>query len=195
MTSLKDDKDHEVQHIQDPGADIRDQAEYEDHKLTPIQALKKHPWAAAWTFYAVVACLLVSFENQAAGMVLGIPKFRQDFGTPYEGDYVLDADWQSAFYGGPIASSVIGTFSAGFVADKIGRKFSLLVAVALSFVAIGVEFAATTNPIFFAGKTINGFTAGIILSVAVSYIGEVSYFTVFTPFSALGSPKLTIPLP
>lgn len=40
-------------------------------------------------------------------------------------------------------------------------------------VAVGIEFAATTNPVFFAGKFLNGFMVGTIGTVMISYIGEV----------------------
>ena len=40
---------------------------------------------------------------------------------------------------------------------------------------VGIEFYATTNPVFFAGKLLNGIMIGAIGSVMISYIGEVSY--------------------
>lgn len=61
------------------------------------------------------------------------------------------------------------------IADKIGRKPVLLIALVVSFIAVGVEFYATTNPVFFAGKLLNGIMIGAIGSVMISYIGEVSY--------------------
>lgn len=79
-------------------------ANQEDHELSKIQAIKKHPWAFGWCLFAVWTILLVSFENQASGNILSIPQFRKDFGSYYNGDYVLSAKWQSAFSGAPIAS-------------------------------------------------------------------------------------------
>ncbi|KAL3443153.1 general substrate transporter [Aspergillus insuetus] len=136
--------------------------------------IRRHPKQILWCLSAVWTCLLVSFENQAAGMVLSIPRFRQDFGREYRGSYVLDTQWQSAFYAGPIAASVIGTFGAAYVADKVGRKPVFIAGIPGSFAAVALEFVATTNPVFFGGKFINGWTAGVLLAVAVTYIGEVS---------------------
>jgi SP family general alpha glucoside:H+ symporter-like MFS transporter len=76
----------------------------EDHQDGKWQAIKKNPWAFAWCLFAVWTVLLVSFENQASGNILGIPQFRKDFGSLYEGNYVLSAKWQSAFSGAPVAS-------------------------------------------------------------------------------------------
>lgn len=84
-------------------------ANQEDHEVGKLAAFRKYPWACAWSIYAVWCVLLVSFENQASGNVISIPEFRKDFGNAYtdaEGNtaYVLDATWQAAFQGAPVAS-------------------------------------------------------------------------------------------
>lgn len=81
-------------------------ANAEDHETSKWQAIRRNPWAFAWCMYAVWTVLLVSFENQASGNILGIPEFRKDFGSFYNGNWVLSAKWQSAFSGAPIASYV-----------------------------------------------------------------------------------------
>lgn len=76
----------------------------EDHDHGVLESLRRYPQACFWCIYAVWCVVLVSFENQASGNVLGIPEFRKDFGSYYDGNYVLAAKWQSAFSGAPIAS-------------------------------------------------------------------------------------------
>ncbi|KAK9482888.1 hypothetical protein V1527DRAFT_508797 [Lipomyces starkeyi] len=118
------------------------------------------------------AILLVSFENQASGNILGIPEFRKDFGYFYEGEWVLDTNWQSGFNGAPVASGVVGTLCAAQIADQIGRKLLIIIALILSHAAITMEFVATTSELFFGGKFLNGFATGALASVTVTYIGE-----------------------
>lgn len=48
-----------------------------------------------------------------------------------------------------------------------------MIAIAISYAAITVEFVATTNAVFFGGKFLNGFAVGALASVPVTYIGEV----------------------
>lgn len=45
-----------------------------------------------WSLYPVWCVLLVSFENQAAGNILGVPQFRKDLSSIYDGDYALDTN-------------------------------------------------------------------------------------------------------
>lgn len=84
-------------------------ANQEDHEIGKLASFRKYPWACAWSIYMVWLVLLVSFENQAAGNVIGIPQFRKDFGHEFKAadgtvSYVIDAQWQSAFQGAPVAS-------------------------------------------------------------------------------------------
>jgi MFS transporter, SP family, general alpha glucoside:H+ symporter len=79
-------------------------ANHDEHVHGKWQSIKKYPLAFFWSLYAVWCVLLVSFENQAAGNIIGIPEFRKDFGHAYEGSYVIPASWQSAFQGAPVAS-------------------------------------------------------------------------------------------
>ncbi|KAI5459681.1 putative maltose permease [Mariannaea sp. PMI_226] len=146
----------------------------EDHEVGKWQTIKRNPWAFGWCLYAVWTVLLVSFENQAAGNILSIPEFRKDFGSFYNGDYVLSAKWQSAFSGAPVAAQVIGSLMTGQVADWIGRRNTVIIGLVVSFGAISMEFVATTNALFFGGKFLNGFAAGTLQAVAGTYIGEIA---------------------
>lgn len=71
---------------------------------TYLQAIRAHPRAFMWCMYIVWVMLSSNYINTAGGSVLGIPRFRKDFGSPYKGDYVLPAAWQSAYFGAPSAA-------------------------------------------------------------------------------------------
>lgn len=62
---------------------------------------------------------------------------------------------------------------SGQLSDVIGRRWTLVTALAVSFAAITIEFVATTNEVFFAGKFVNGFAVGTIQATSGTYIGEV----------------------
>ena len=145
-----------------------------DHQETKWLALRRNPWASGWCIFAVWTVLLVSYENNASGSVLGIPAFRKDFGTFFDGNYVIDAGWQAAFGGGSTAASAVGGICAGQMADWVGRRYTLMAMLALSYVSITLEFVATTNQVFFGGKLLNGFVVGVIATVSTTYIGELT---------------------
>lgn len=141
---------------------------------TALEALRKQPQAVFACLAALFTSLMVSFEAQASSTVIAIPEFRKDFGYAYDGNYVLYAAWQGAFSGGQFASCFIGTFLATYIGERIGRKYTLIGAILLSFVGVALEFVAVTNAMFFGGKFINGAVVGTTLTITMLYVGEVS---------------------
>lgn len=95
-------------HVEDPGKvdlQLGHLGNETEHKVGMLEAIRKYPQACGWCVYSAVCCLMVSFEGQASGSILGIPEFRKDFGYEVsEGSYTLSASWQSAFGGAPVAS-------------------------------------------------------------------------------------------
>jgi len=69
--------------------------------------------------------------------------------------------------------AVIASLASAELADRIGRKIVVAGALAISFVAVAIEFIATTNAVFFTGKLLNGFAVGVFQTVMITYIGEV----------------------
>lgn len=85
---------------------IRNRPDYEDHEGTIWRTVKRNPWATFWSLYACWTIILAAFKLQAGGSVVGIPRFRRDFGLEYlagSGEFVIPATWQSAFSGAPVA--------------------------------------------------------------------------------------------
>jgi MFS transporter, SP family, general alpha glucoside:H+ symporter len=98
---MEESKSHHVEHLDEVAGHAANQ---DDHDISAIQAARKNPLTVLWCSYAIWLLVLNSFENQAGGTALGIPQFRKDFGYKYGDEYVLPANWQGAFSGGPVAS-------------------------------------------------------------------------------------------
>ena len=73
-----------------------------------------------------------------------------------------------------LKSAVIGSVASGWLADKIGRKLTFFIGFMFSIVGITLEVVATSSPVFFTGKFVNGFAIGAFISVSFTYVGEVS---------------------
>jgi MFS family permease len=70
------------------------------------------------------------------------------------------------------SSRVVGALTAAPIADYLGRRNALIVAIALSLVAITMEFVATTNGLFFGGKLLSGMAVAAIEAVCGTYLAE-----------------------
>lgn len=56
--------------------------------------------------YMFFICIMWGFDGLAGGVVTSIKEFRKDFGYPYGGDYVVDANWQLGW----LAATLFGEF-------------------------------------------------------------------------------------
>lgn len=70
-------------------------------------------------------------------------------------------------------SAVIGSLAAGYVADIIGRRWTITTGLSITFVGVALEFASTTVQLFFAGKFINGLALGILTTTVLTWVSEV----------------------
>jgi hypothetical protein len=105
--ATEDDADLKLHGSQEQTAHLASQ---EAHDETIREALTRNPWTIVWLVFNIWNVLCCSFDNNAGGMVLGVPRFRQDFGYLYNGEYTLYAEWQAAFNGGSAACQIFGTF-------------------------------------------------------------------------------------
>ncbi|XP_066150657.1 facilitated trehalose transporter Tret1-like isoform X2 [Euwallacea fornicatus] len=70
--------------------------------------------------------------------------------------------------------AVIGALPMGFLADKIGRKFTLLV-IAVPHIIAYLLFAFAKNiNVFYIGRLINGFSEGAGYAILPMYVAEVT---------------------
>lgn len=145
-----------------------------EHQYTRWEAIKLYPWAAVYIAIIVWAMITVGYENQASGIVLSVPTFGKDFGHEYEGQYVLEGNWQLAISGGPYAAFVFGCFLASYLTEYTGRKWLIWGASAFTIACIGIEFAATTIEVFFVGKFLNAACLGILQTIGTGYVAELT---------------------
>jgi hypothetical protein len=71
-----------------------------------FHSVRKYRTAVLWCLYMLWCVLANNYAKTAGQSVLGIPQFRKDFGNAYNGNYVLSARWQSAYYGAPQAAYI-----------------------------------------------------------------------------------------
>lgn len=86
-----------------------------------------------------------------------------------------------------MCSAVIGSLGVGYVADIIGRRWTITTGLAITFVGVALEFASTTVQLFFAGKFINGLALGILTTTVLTWVSEVRSLT----FCPVPKPMLT----
>ncbi|KAF1848237.1 general substrate transporter [Cucurbitaria berberidis CBS 394.84] len=144
------------------------------HSLTRVEAIKEHRKAVAWCLYMFFTCIMFGFDSLAGGVVISIAEFRKDFGKPFGGQYVIDANWQLGFQAATLGGIIFGGLLTGFGVNKFGRQFCILIAYILNTGGIFLQVFATTPAHFFGGKILTGLPLGCFSTVAPTYASEMA---------------------
>ncbi|KAH7112489.1 general substrate transporter [Dendryphion nanum] len=163
-------------HIDDIEASItKPQHVKVDEKLTAFQSIKAFPVATAWCCYMLFICIMWGYDGLAGAIVLSIPRFRQDYGYPYNGDYVVSANWQLGFTSASLFGLIFGGAATGYLSERWGQKICVSVAYVLTIAGVFAQwFSPGDLPLFFAGKLLTGIPLGVFLTVAPIYTSEVA---------------------
>lgn len=63
---------------------------------------------------------------------------------------------------------------SGPVSDRLGRRWTMLIAGILSIIGVAVVFTASASPQFLVGKMINSLGLGMALASGQTYISEIT---------------------
>jgi len=114
--------------------------------------------------------------------------FLRQFGTlQRNGDYEISAEWQSALVNGALAGQIIGLFLAGWLAEKIGYRKTLMAGLAAITAFISITFFATTKPVLLVGQCLLGAPWGVFQTISTTYAVDIlpvrlrGYLTTYVP--------------
>ncbi|KAI5236746.1 MFS hexose transporter [Aureobasidium subglaciale] len=124
--------------------------------------------------YMLYNSIAYGYDGIAGSVVINLPQFRKDFGTPFFGQYVVPAEWQLAFAGASLVGLVLGGILSGAAAERIGKRYT--VAIALVFQVGGtfpMYFADGSRGVYLAGKFLTGLPLGAYQTLGPAYVSEV----------------------
>ncbi|KAF8861093.1 maltose permease [Acephala macrosclerotiorum] len=146
----------------------------EEHNLTFSQICKNHPMLIWWAFFYAMSAVGWGFDAQVNGAMISVASFRRDFGYIYQGEPVLPADWQTAFNIISAVGQFFGGFLCSWVADRIGRRPSLLIGVIVCSGGIFGEIFSHTRVAFLMSKFVLGLGLGFYLTIGPLTCSEIA---------------------
>lgn len=100
--------------------------------------------------------------------------FLRQFGTlQRNGNYEISAEWQSALVNGALAGQIVGLFLAGWLAEKIGYRRTLMTGLVSITAFISITFFATTKPVLLAGQCLLGAPWGVFQTISTTYAVDI----------------------
>ncbi|EON67630.1 hypothetical protein W97_06773 [Coniosporium apollinis CBS 100218] len=146
----------------------------QEHQLTLRYVFKHHKALIGWSFYWAMCAVGWGFDAQVNGAMISVPAFRRDFGYMLDGEPVIPASWLIAFNIVSAVGQFFGGFLCSWIADRIGRKASLLAAIIVCTGGIVGEIFSTSRGAFVASKFILGLGLGFYLTLGPLACSEIT---------------------
>ncbi|PGH09104.1 hypothetical protein GX51_00858 [Blastomyces parvus] len=149
-------------------------------ELTLLKSIKRFPRVVGYVFAACPGILLYGFDMVIVSTLTAMPEFQRDFGEILRGKAIIPSAWLGVWTAAPSIGNIIGAAVAGWVCDRFGRRFSLMLGALISAIGIGICFASAfaadieaRRGIFLVGKLVEGFAAGQVVCTVQIYMSEI----------------------
>lgn len=122
-------------------------SENED-KLPLVQCLKLYPKIVAYCMAMTIPIIGWGYDLVIVGAVTGVESFLKDYGTNIKGAQAIPGNWLTLWMALSPAGSALGAVICGWLQDRIGRKYSLMLGSLISATAISCNlfFALVRGP-------------------------------------------------
>lgn len=133
-----------------------------------LVGMLKNPYVFATCLFASLGCTMYGYDQGVMGPILVMENFENHFplfmGSTIQGWLV------AALELGAWAGALIN----GVLADRISRKYAMMVAVVIFTLGTGLQAGAQTPAYFFAGRIIGGIGIGMFSMVIPLYQAEIA---------------------
>ncbi|KAK8186318.1 putative MFS monosaccharide transporter [Phyllosticta citribraziliensis] len=123
--------------------------------------------------FSAMGGLLFGYDQGVVSVILVMPQFLEWF------PQVSDSAPGGGFYKGLLTAMIelgalLGAFNQGWIADKISRKYSIVVAVIIFTIGSALQTAAQDYAMLVVARLIGGIGIGMLSMVAPLFISEIS---------------------
>lgn len=123
--------------------------------------------------FAAIGGMVFGYDQGVVSVILVMPNFLDRF------ERVSETASGAGFWKGLMAAMIelgalMGAINQGWIADKISRKYSIVVAVFIFTIGSVLQTAAVDYPMLVVGRLIGGVGIGMLSMVAPLYISEIS---------------------
>lgn len=133
-----------------------------------IKGMIKNPYVFMTCVFASLGCMMYGYDQGVMGPILVLESFKNKF----------PGLMSSTIQGWLVAALELGAWAGalfnGWLADKISRKYSMMVAVLIFTLGTGLQSGAQSPAYFFAGRIIGGFGIGMFSMVIPLYQAEIA---------------------
>ncbi|KAI5268140.1 hypothetical protein E4T47_07885 [Aureobasidium subglaciale] len=153
------------------------------HNESTWSAIKNNRRALVCVMYMLYNSIAYGYDGIAGSVVINLPQFRKDFGTPFFGQYVVPAEWQLAFAGASLVGLVLGGILFGAAAERIGKRYTVAIALdtgpSLCLEVMPLKLRGSTTAATIFAITFGQFLSYVALKLSFPTPGPGSYQNMF----------------
>lgn len=151
------------------------QAADDEHKLTLLQAIRRHPKAIMWSILLSTSIIMEGYDIVLISSFFAQPSFSRRFGDyiPSTDSYQVSASWQNGLTNAVSVGTIIGAFFNGYFTQRYGYRVVLLASLLAECAFIFLTFFATNLPVLLVGEFLCGIPWGVFATMAPAYASEV----------------------
>ncbi|KAL6230992.1 hypothetical protein BDW75DRAFT_244323 [Aspergillus navahoensis] len=148
----------------------------DEHRLTFWAAARRHWPALAWGMFMNLATVLKGMDGGVVKGLVGLEVFKSTYGyyNPKQGEYMLAAQWLSAFNYANLLGAIVGALLSAVAYDRFGPRIMIAVCSILSIAFIFIQFYSDSPAQLFVGQLVNGCIIAFYPICASAYVGEVT---------------------
>lgn len=149
-----------------------------------LVGMLKNPYVFMTCAFASLGCIMYGYDQGVMSPVLVMENFENHF------PYLMGSTIQGWLVSALELGAWAGALFNGYLADRISRKYSMMVAVVIFTLGSGLQAGAQTPAYFFAGRIIGGVGIGMFSHVCLFLLGNILYSLTVWPslgYSSLSS--------
>ncbi|PLB52416.1 general substrate transporter [Aspergillus steynii IBT 23096] len=131
--------------------------------------IRRNPYLLGVASFSTLGGLLFGYDQGVVSGVITMESFGARFPRVYS-----DTGFKGWFVSTLLLAAWFGSLINGPIADRLGRKVSINVAVVIFVIGSAIQCGAVNIPMLFVGRAIAGLAVGQLTMVVPLYISEVS---------------------
>jgi MFS family permease len=133
-----------------------------------IPGMLKNPYVFMTCSFVALGCMMYGYDQGVMGSILVMENFQAHFPT------LTGATIQGWLVSALELGAWAGALFNGYLADRISRKYSILVAILIFTLGTGFQVGAQNPAMLFAGRTVGGIGIGMFSMVIPLYQAEIA---------------------
>lgn len=160
-----------------------------ESNMTLLQGIRTYPKAIFWSMLISTCIVMEGYDVCLINNFYAFDQFNRKYGVQLaDGTYQVTAAWQSGLSNGANIGELIGLLINGFVSERFGYRWTVIVCLGLVACWTALFFTAQNVQTLLAAEILCGIPWGVFQTLTITYASEVcpvpmrGYLTTYVNF-------------